>query len=154
LFNNNLDLNNNNNNNNNFDLNNNNEKSKKKKEEEVKLLSTEEIINAINNNQINKLTIPLLKKYVKNQGIKIFAKFKKEDIIQKIKEKLELNKSKNINSNNNNNNSSQEFDNYSSSIDNSNNKNEKNDQRPLCMYGEKCYRKNPQHFKQFKHPKK
>lgn len=25
---------------------------------------------------------------------------------------------------------------------------------PMCQYGEKCYRKNPLHFKQFRHPKK
>ena len=25
---------------------------------------------------------------------------------------------------------------------------------PLCPYGERCYRKNPQHFKDFAHPKK
>ena len=23
---------------------------------------------------------------------------------------------------------------------------------PVCKYGEKCYRKNPQHFKEFSHP--
>jgi len=24
--------------------------------------------------------------------------------------------------------------------------------KPLCQYGSKCYRKNPQHFKEFSHP--
>jgi len=26
------------------------------------------------------------------------------------------------------------------------------DDRPLCKYGEKCYRKNPSHFQEFRHP--
>jgi hypothetical protein len=26
------------------------------------------------------------------------------------------------------------------------------DSRPVCRYGKACYRKNPDHFKQFKHP--
>ncbi len=26
------------------------------------------------------------------------------------------------------------------------------DARPMCMYGLTCYRKNPAHFKEFKHP--
>ncbi|KAL4230286.1 hypothetical protein ACF0H5_010671 [Mactra antiquata] len=28
------------------------------------------------------------------------------------------------------------------------------DLKPLCKFGEKCYRKNPQHLKQFRHPKR
>jgi len=28
------------------------------------------------------------------------------------------------------------------------------DTRPMCKYGVKCYRKNPEHFKQFRHPHK
>ena len=31
---------------------------------------------------------------------------------------------------------------------------EEEDDRPECEYGTDCYRKNPQHFKQFKHSKK
>ncbi|XP_045205412.2 histone PARylation factor 1-like [Mercenaria mercenaria] len=27
-------------------------------------------------------------------------------------------------------------------------------EKPLCKFGEKCYRKNPQHLKQFRHPKR
>ncbi|XP_065052558.1 tyrosyl-DNA phosphodiesterase 1-like isoform X2 [Rhopilema esculentum] len=30
---------------------------------------------------------------------------------------------------------------------------EENANKPMCKYGEKCYRKNPQHFKEFQHPK-
>ena len=26
--------------------------------------------------------------------------------------------------------------------------------KPLCKFGENCYRKNPQHLKQFRHPKR
>jgi len=26
------------------------------------------------------------------------------------------------------------------------------DDRPLCKYGEKCYRRNPSHFQEFRHP--
>ena len=26
------------------------------------------------------------------------------------------------------------------------------DDRPLCKYGEKCYRRNPNHFQEFRHP--
>ncbi|KAL6065871.1 Poly(ADPribose) polymerase catalytic domain containing protein, variant 2 [Balamuthia mandrillaris] len=29
---------------------------------------------------------------------------------------------------------------------------EEDDDRPVCWYGSKCYRKNPQHFKEFRHP--
>jgi hypothetical protein len=29
---------------------------------------------------------------------------------------------------------------------------EENDPRPLCWYGSLCYRKNPEHLKQFRHP--
>ena len=30
---------------------------------------------------------------------------------------------------------------------------EENANKPMCKYGEKCYRKNPQHFKEFQHSK-
>eukprot|EP00794_Sanderia_malayensis_P003741 gene3741-4263_t len=30
--------------------------------------------------------------------------------------------------------------------------NETEDTKPLCKYGQKCYRKNPQHFREFSHP--
>eukprot|EP00112_Aurelia_sp_Birch-Aquarium-sp1_P011572 Seg2431.4 transcript_id=Seg2431.4/GoldUCD/mRNA.D3Y31 product="Tyrosyl-DNA phosphodiesterase 1" protein_id=Seg2431.4/GoldUCD/D3Y31 len=30
---------------------------------------------------------------------------------------------------------------------------EDDDQRQMCKYGEKCYRKNPEHFKEYRHPK-
>lgn len=30
--------------------------------------------------------------------------------------------------------------------------NGKQHKRPWCQYGEKCYRKNPVHFKEFRHP--
>lgn len=29
---------------------------------------------------------------------------------------------------------------------------EDDDQRQMCKYGEKCYRKNPEHFKEYRHP--
>ena len=31
---------------------------------------------------------------------------------------------------------------------------EEEDGRPMCKYGEKCYRKNPQHFIEYQHPGK
>ena len=31
---------------------------------------------------------------------------------------------------------------------------EEDDGREICEYDEKCYRKNPDHFKKFRHPKK
>jgi hypothetical protein len=34
------------------------------------------------------------------------------------------------------------------------NDNNNGDERPLCKYGATCYRKNPQHLKEFRHPTK
>jgi len=31
---------------------------------------------------------------------------------------------------------------------------EEDESKPMCMYGSSCYRKNPQHFKEFRHPNK
>jgi len=33
-----------------------------------------------------------------------------------------------------------------------NTKNEAGDARPTCKYGTKCYRKNPAHFEEYRHP--
>jgi len=34
------------------------------------------------------------------------------------------------------------------------NEDEIDDGRPVCQYDERCYRRNPQHFKEYRHPKK
>jgi hypothetical protein len=36
--------------------------------------------------------------------------------------------------------------------DEDNSASEEEEDIPTCVYGEKCYRKNPQHFKEFRHP--
>ena len=40
----------------------------------------------------------------------------------------------------------------SSSVGDQMNEDEDEANKPVCMFGEKCYRKNPQHFQQFRHP--